>query len=115
MFAKRYFSSLLTYDDGAPASLMWIGDDCYQGLVEVDTGRLRGFISQDGDGTYMALVYVSLFRMLRLKRANGGWLRSLRPFPRCAVQLWDVRSLDDAVRLVEAGLSLGRRDQTPDK
>ena len=115
MFARRYFSPLLTYEDGAPASLMWIGDDCYQGLVEVDTGRLRGFISQDGDGKYMALVYVSLFRMLQLKRENDGWLRSLRPFPRCAVQLWEVRSFDDAVRLVEASLSLGRRDQTPDK
>jgi len=45
----------------------------------------------------MAPVYVSLFRMLR--RANNGRLRSLRPFPRCAAQLWDVRSLDQAIRL----------------
>jgi len=49
MLAKRFFP-LLAYEDGAPASLMWIVDDRYQGLVEVDTGRLRGLISLDAMG-----------------------------------------------------------------
>jgi len=56
---EAVFFPLLAYEDRAPASLMWIGDDCYQGLVEVDTGRLRGrggggSVSSSGHATWVS-------------------------------------------------------------
>lgn len=73
-------------------------------LVDFDSGRVRACVSEDGGGKYDVRVYVSVPRMLMLKRQTYARLCSLRPFPLCTVQLWDATSLAGAYRAVEGAV-----------
>jgi len=99
-----------THDEaGDPIPRTWIGDQEETVFVDIDSGKVHALVSHDGYGKYEATVYVSPRRAFWIWRAGQGSLRSLRPLPRCAMSLYEQRSMADAIEAVEFFLSCRRK------
>jgi hypothetical protein len=105
MFSKHNFHPVIDRN-GMFGSPMWIGDEKFWLLINLETGRVRARVCEDGGGKYDVRVYVSALRLLELKRKTYARLWSLRPFPFCFVQLSDARTLEEAVNAAEAALQI---------
>jgi hypothetical protein len=99
----RYFTTRRTHEDGKPIKHIWLmeGEES-AALVNLDTGTLDGFIWHDGCGKYFPTVYVSPLTAWQLIRNHDGFLVSLRPFPRVAVELFRMMNMTDACANVNA-------------
>jgi hypothetical protein len=99
----RYFTARQHSEDGKPVRHIWLmeGEES-AALVNLDAGTIDGFIWHDGHGKYFPTVYVSPFVAWQLIRNNDGFLVSLRPFPRLAVELFRMMNMTDAREVVEA-------------
>jgi hypothetical protein len=91
---RRLFAMRYSRDDGSPAPLEWITDrEETATLVNRHTGELLAHAAHDGYGKCDVTVYVSPRRAFRLVRRNEGFVVSLLPFPRVAVELLWNRTL----------------------
>jgi hypothetical protein len=86
-YLKQKFRPRRTDDAGNAIPRTWIGDQEEAVLVDLGSGKVYALAWHDGYGKYYATVYVSPLRALRLSRNNEGFLVSLLPLPRCAVEL----------------------------
>lgn len=85
------------------AEPVWIGDQNRRVLVDLAPERVLAYVQHDGCRKYHPTVYVSFVRALRIIAIGEGFLVSLLPFPRCGVELYQLRSMidaEDTVRLV---------------
>lgn len=86
-YLKQKFRPRSTDDAGNAVPRIWIGDQEEAVLVDLGSGKMHALASHDGYGKYYVTVYISPLRALRLSRNNEGFLVSLLPLPRCAVEL----------------------------
>lgn len=99
----RYFTARQVNEDGTPVKHLWLMERKESAaLVNLDAGTIDGFIQHDGYGKYFPTVYVSPFVAWQLIRNHDGFLVSLRPFPRVAVELLRTTNMTDACADVAA-------------
>jgi hypothetical protein len=99
----RYFSARRHSEDGKPVKHIWLMEGGESAaLVNLDAGTIDGFIWHDGYGKYFPSVYISPFMAWQLIRNHDGFLVSLRPFPRVAVELLRTKSMESACDLVDS-------------
>jgi hypothetical protein len=103
-YLKQKFRPRLTDDAGKAIPRIWIGDQEEAVFVGTGSGKVYALASHDGYGKYYATVYVSPLRAVRLSRINEGFLVSLLPLPRCAVELRTLLSMEDAMSAAELTL-----------
>jgi hypothetical protein len=83
------------------AEPFWIGDQDKRVLVDLVSERVLAYVRHDGCRKYHPTVYVSFVRALRIIASGEGILVSLLPFPRCGVELYQLRSMIDAEDTVQ--------------
>jgi hypothetical protein len=105
-YLKQKFRPQRTDDAGNPIPRIWIGDQEEAVLVDSGAGKVHAFASHDGYGKYYATVYVSPLRAFWLSWYNDGFLASLLPLPRCAVELLTLTlgCMEDARSVAELAL-----------
>jgi len=106
-YLKQKFRPRLTDDAGIPISRTWIGDQEEAVLVDIGSGKVHAHVRHDGDGKYYPTVYASPLRALRISRNNEGFLVSLLPLPRCAMELVRLGSMEAAKGAAELALQGG--------
>lgn len=99
----RYFTARQVNEDGTPVNHLWLmeGKDSAVRLNR-DAGTIDGYVWHDGYGKYFPTVYVSPFVAWQLIRGHEGFLVSLRPFPRVAVELLRMKKMADACANVDS-------------
>lgn len=99
----RYFTPTRRSENGKPVKHIWLmeGEES-AALVNLDAGTIDAYIQHDGYGKYFPTVYVSPFIAWQLIRRNDGFMVSLRPFPRVAVELFRMMNMTDACESVNA-------------
>ena len=106
-YLKQKFRPRRTDDAGNAISHIWIGHQDEAVLVGTGSGKVHALVSHDGDGKYYPTVYVSPLRALRISRSNEGFLVSLLPLPRCAMELRRLGSMEEAMSAAELALQAG--------
>jgi hypothetical protein len=87
------------------AEPFWLGDEDKSVLLDLASERVLALVQHDGCRKYHPTVYVSFVRALRIMAKREGFLVSLLPFPRCGVELYQLRSMIDAEEFVELMLA----------
>jgi len=103
-YLKQKFRPQRTDDAGNAIPRSWIGHQDEAVLVDLGAGKVHALVTHDGCSKYYATVYVSPLRALRLSRNHQGFLASLLPLPRCAVELRTLLSMEDAMSAAELAL-----------
>jgi hypothetical protein len=86
------------------AEPFWIGDENSRVLLDLARQRVLAYVRHDGCRKYHPTVFVSFVRALRIITIGEGFLVSLVPFPRCAVELYQLRTMIDAEDCVRLAL-----------
>jgi hypothetical protein len=107
----RYLKSLFRprrFDAGRrPVHRIWLGDQEDSTLIDLGSGKVLARIWHDGYAKYYPSIYVSPLQAVRLTLGHQAWLVSLLPFPRCIMDLYRFRTMEDAQGCVEHILAGG--------
>jgi hypothetical protein len=94
---KDYFEASDYAEDDSPIWRIWVTDGEEAAYINPMSGRVHGYVWHDGYGKYHPTVIVSPWRALRLLRQREGWVVSLLPFPRIAIECCRLKS--DTIQL----------------
>jgi hypothetical protein len=88
---------------------IWIADDWQATLIDLDSGRVLAYVSDDGCGKYYPTLFVSPWRAYQIMKAQPCYVSSLLSFPRIALDLLRLKvdSLGEAQRVVQIILDDG--------
>ena len=84
---RRQFTASHRTEDRKSISTVWIADRDHSTCISPKSGKMHAYIQQDRHGMYYPTVVVSSWRALKLIRKDAATVLSLRPFPRCTIEL----------------------------
>lgn len=108
-FVTKYFRAMCFADDHSPIWRFWVSDGEQATLINPASGRVHAYVWHDGCGKYYPTVILPLWRALPLIWSREGWLISLLPFPRIALDFLRLQSTSIALaqQFVEYVLETG--------
>jgi hypothetical protein len=106
-FVQALRSLLPNCDPEDSPLYIWVGDGEHAALIDPVSGRSFSYVAHDDATTVRMTLFVGLCHGLHIVRHFDGYLGSLRPFPRVAIELSPYTSLREAQSMAEKLLQLG--------
>ena len=98
---RKFFRARRVDEAGKPSHRIWVGNPDGAALIDIGSGKVLAHIWHDGCRKYYPSVYVSPYQAVQLTLSRKAYLVSLRPLPRCTMELIRLRSMEDAQGEVE--------------
>jgi hypothetical protein len=103
-YIRRKFAPRRTDDAHRTVHRVWFGTKDAAALIDIASGKVLARIQHDGYAKYYPTVYVSPFHALRLTINREAWLVSLLCLPRCEMEIYRLRTMEDALDAVHFAL-----------
>ena len=103
-YIRRKFAPRCTDDAHRPLHRIWFRTQDKAALIDIASGKLLARIEHDGHRKYYPTVYVSPIHALRLTINREAWLVSLLCLPRCEMEIYRLRTMEDALDAVHLAL-----------
>jgi hypothetical protein len=91
-FATKYFRAACSDEEHRPIWRFWVSSGNQAAFINPVSGRVHAYVWHDGYGKYYPTIILPMWKAVPLLCKRHGWIVSLLPFPRVALDFVRLKS-----------------------